>query len=46
MSSSRVKWQSPSQLPVKALSSTFRILHFDYVDDYAQLMTLGMFWTS
>ena len=28
------QWQTPSKLPVKTLSSTFRIPHFDYVNDY------------
>jgi hypothetical protein len=37
MSSSCVSGK-PSQLPMKALSTTFRIPHFDY--DYVQLMTL------
>jgi phenylalanine-4-hydroxylase len=46
MSASRVLWQTLSQLPVKALSSTFHIPHFDYVDDYVKLMTLWMSWTS
>jgi hypothetical protein len=30
---------------MKALSSTFRITHFDYVNDYVKLMTLWMSWT-
>ncbi len=28
------QWQTPSQMPVKALSPTFRIPHFDNVNDY------------
>lgn len=28
------QWQTPSQLPVKALSTTFRIPHFDNVNNY------------
>jgi hypothetical protein len=31
---------------MKALSTTFRILHFDHVNDYVMLMTLWMSWTS
>jgi hypothetical protein len=38
--------ETPSQLPVKALSSMFRIPHFDYVNDYVMLMTLLTSWTS
>jgi hypothetical protein len=46
MSSSCGYWQTPSQLSVKALSSTFRIPHIDYDNDYVKLMTLLMSWTS
>jgi hypothetical protein len=39
MSSSFSQWQTPSKLPVKALSSTFRILHFDIdVNDYGYVL--------
>jgi hypothetical protein len=37
---------NPSQLPMKALSTTFRIPHFDHVNDDVILMTLWMSWTS
>jgi hypothetical protein len=33
MCSSCVKWQTPSQLPVKPLSYYVSYLHFDYVYD-------------
>jgi hypothetical protein len=45
MSSSCVSGKTPSQLPVKALSTTFRIPHFDHINDYIKLMTLWMSWT-
>jgi hypothetical protein len=32
----------PSQLPMNALSSTFRIPHFDYIYDYVKLMNIFM----
>ena len=39
-------WQTPNQLPMKALSTTFRIPHFDDINDYVMLQTLWMYWTS
>ena len=40
------QWQTPSQLLVKAFSATFRISHFNNINDYAMLKTLWMSWTS
>jgi hypothetical protein len=37
---------NPSQLPVKALSTTFTFAHFDNINDNVMLMTLWMSWTS
>ncbi len=40
------QWQTPSQLPVKALSDTLAFPHFDNSKDNVMLMTLWMSWTS
>ena len=40
------QWQTPSQLPLKALSATFAFSHFDDINDNVMLMTLWMSWTS